>query len=107
MLLRRYGSPRAALAEFYHEPAMAMTRNAAVIGIGFAPLVLSSLVPYVIVGLLLASIIGLSWLASIVLLPALAVGSDPERRVMEDQPRSAEPEGRAEAQLSTSAPGPV
>ena len=60
-----------ALDRFFAEPARALSRNAAVIAIGFSPLLLSSLVPYVVVGVLLASIVGLSWLASIVVLPAL------------------------------------
>lgn len=71
-LRRGHASSRAALAEFFGEPARAMTRNAVVIAVGFSPLLLSSLVPYVVVGVLLASIVGLSWLASIVVLPALA-----------------------------------
>lgn len=76
MLLGTSGSPAEAVAEFYREPARALTRNAVVIAIGFAPLLLSSLVPYVVVGALLASIVGLSWLASLVVLPALAVGTN-------------------------------
>ncbi len=67
----RLGSTSAALEAFYGEPARAMTRNAVVIAVGFSPLLLSSLVPYVVVGALLASIVGLSWLATIVVLPAL------------------------------------
>lgn len=75
----RLGSTGAALHAFYREPARAMTRNAVVIAVGFAPLLLSSLVPYVVVGALLASIIVLSWLASIVVLPALAsYAGDPD-----------------------------
>jgi predicted RND superfamily exporter protein len=66
------GSTSAALTAFYREPARAMTRNAVVIAVGFAPLLLSSLVPYVVVGALLATIILLSWLASIIVLPAVA-----------------------------------
>ncbi len=72
-LAARHQSTSAAIAEFYREPARALTRNAVVIAIGFAPLVFSSLVPYVVVGVLLASIVGLSWLASLVVLPALTV----------------------------------
>jgi predicted RND superfamily exporter protein len=63
--------PAQALEEFFGEPARAMTRNAVVIAVGFSPLLLSSLVPYVVVGVLLASIVSLSWLASIVALPAV------------------------------------
>jgi len=72
-LLHELGSPGAAISAFAEEPARALTRNAAVIAIGFTPLLFSSLTPYVIVGLFLASIIVLSWLATVVALPA-AVG---------------------------------
>jgi hypothetical protein len=75
-LRERLGSTSLALREFYLEPAQAMTRNAVVIAVGFAPLLLSSLVPYVVVGALLASIVVLSWLASIVVLPAIVSYSD-------------------------------
>ena len=78
-LADRHGSARAAIAEFHREPARALTRNAVVIAVGFAPLLASSLVPYVVVGVLLASIVGLSWLASIVVLPALVAGPDRSR----------------------------
>ncbi|MEM9748989.1 MAG: MMPL family transporter [Actinomycetota bacterium] len=69
-LRERHGDSRAAVREFGDEPARALTRNAAVIAIGFSPLLLSSLTPYVIVGVLLASIIVLSWLTTLVALPA-------------------------------------
>ncbi len=48
-----------------------LCRNAAVAAVGFLPLLLSSLTPYVIVGLFLASIVVLSWLATVIALPAL------------------------------------
>ncbi len=70
-LLGTTGSPRAAIDVFAGEPARALTRNAAVISIGFMPLLFSSLTPYVIVGLFLAGIIVLGWLATMVLLPAI------------------------------------
>jgi predicted RND superfamily exporter protein len=82
----RLGTTSAALGAFYGEPARAMTRNAVVIAVGFAPLLLSSLVPYVVVGALLATIIVLSWLASILVLPAAASYAP-------DPPFAAEPEG--------------
>ncbi|MEZ5246528.1 MAG: MMPL family transporter [Acidimicrobiales bacterium] len=65
------GDARLAIEAFAEEPARALSRNAAVIAVGFTPLLLSSLTPYVIVGFFLASIIGLSWLATVVALPAL------------------------------------
>ena len=68
------GSSMAAIEAFAEEPARALTRNAAVIAVGFLPLLFSSLTPYVIVGIFLGSIIVLSWLATVVALPALVVG---------------------------------
>jgi len=65
------GDARLAIEAFAEEPARALSRNAAVIAVGFTPLLLSSLTPYVIVGFFLASIIALSWLATVVALPAL------------------------------------
>jgi predicted RND superfamily exporter protein len=67
------GSSSAAIEAFAEEPARALTRNAAVIAVGFLPLLFSSLTPYVIVGVFLGSIIVLSWLATVVALPALVV----------------------------------
>jgi predicted RND superfamily exporter protein len=55
---------------FFGEPARALTRNALIIAVGFTPLFLSSLVPYIVVGAFLAAIILLSWLVTIVGLPA-------------------------------------
>ena len=60
-----------ALSRMFEEPARALTRNALIIAIGFAPMVFASLLPYVVVGVLLASIMILSWLASLLLLPAV------------------------------------
>ena len=68
------GDSHLAIEAFAEEPARALTRNAAVIAVGFLPLLLSSLTPYVIVGLFLAGIIVLSWLATVVALPAAVAG---------------------------------
>ena len=65
------GSTSSAVAAFAEEPARALTRNAVVIAVGFLPLLFSSLTPYVIVGLFIGSIILLSWLATVVALPAV------------------------------------
>ena len=54
-------------------------RNAAVVAIGFLPLLFSSLTPYVIVGLFLAAIIVLSWLSTVIALPALVAKVDNRR----------------------------
>jgi hypothetical protein len=60
-----------ALTRMFEEPARALTRNALIIAIGFVPMVFSALVPYIVVGALLASIMLLSWLSSLLLLPAV------------------------------------
>lgn len=48
-----------------------MTRNAIIIAVGFAPLFLSSLVPYLVVVALLSMLMILSGLATMLVLPAL------------------------------------
>lgn len=55
----------------FEEPGRAIARNALVIAIGFTPLLLAPLTPYVTVGMILASIMALSALITLVLLPAL------------------------------------
>jgi uncharacterized protein len=60
-----------ALKAMFQEPSRAITRNAIVIAIGFTPLLLSPLMPYITVGFFLASIMILSALVTLVLLPAL------------------------------------
>ena len=65
------GSISKALTKMFDEPARAISRNAIVIAIGFTPLLLSPLVPYITVGLFLASIMAVSALVTLVLLPAL------------------------------------
>ena len=77
-LLHEFGDRRSALAAFAEEPARALSRNAAVVAIGFMPLLLSSLTPYVIVGFFLSSIIVLGWLGTVVILPAVVVGAKPQ-----------------------------
>ncbi len=52
-------------------PARAIVRNAIVIIVGFLPLTISSLTPYVTVGFFFATLMILSALASLVVLPAL------------------------------------
>jgi uncharacterized protein len=70
-LLNDLGSAALAIEAFAEEPARALSRNATVIAVGFLPLLFSALTPYVIVGLFLAAIIALSWLATVVALPAI------------------------------------
>jgi uncharacterized protein len=68
--LARAGDFRAAMAEVFEEPARAISRNAIVIAIGFTPLLLAPLVPYITVGLFLASIMAMSAIVTLLLLPA-------------------------------------
>ncbi|WP_036187028.1 efflux RND transporter permease subunit [Marinimicrobium agarilyticum] len=55
----------------FREPARAIARNAIVIAVGFTPLLLAPLVPYITVGVFLASIMALSALVTLVLLPVV------------------------------------
>jgi len=70
-LEKELGSLSQALSAMFQEPSRAITRNAIVIAIGFTPLLLSPLMPYITVGFFLASIMALSALVTLVLLPAL------------------------------------
>lgn len=72
-------NPTLAIQAFAEEPARALTRNAAVVAIGFLPLLFSSLMPYVIVGLFLGAIITLSWLSTVIALPALVSATERRR----------------------------
>jgi predicted RND superfamily exporter protein len=72
-LLIETGSAAGALERFYEEPARALTRNAFVIALGFLPMFASSLTPYLIVAAFLASIMALSWLSTLLVLPALVM----------------------------------
>nr|WP_206485327.1 MMPL family transporter [Thalassotalea sp. G2M2-11] len=64
-------SLRKALAMMFEEPSRAISRNAIVIAVGFTPLLLSPLVPYITVGFFLASIMMVSAIVTLLLLPAL------------------------------------
>lgn len=71
---------QSAVGKFFEEPARALTRNALIIAIGFVPLFFASLVPYIVVGAFLASIMLLSWLVTLLLLPAVVTLPSPLRR---------------------------
>ena len=68
---KRLGSWASASTQMFKEPALAISRNAITISIGFTPLLVAPLVPYKTVGFFLATIMGISWLATLFLLPAL------------------------------------
>ncbi|MCK5355915.1 MAG: MMPL family transporter, partial [Methyloprofundus sp.] len=67
----RYGSWEAAIEPLFSEPAMAISRNAIVVGVGFLPLLAAPLVPYQTVGVFIASILFLAGVSSLLILPAL------------------------------------
>jgi len=60
-----------AISAMFNEPARAISRNAIVISLGFTPLLFAPLVPYITVGLFLASIMLLSALVTLTLIPAV------------------------------------
>lgn len=62
---------REALEEVFAEPALAISRNVVVIGIGFLPLLAAPLVPYQTVGIFISAILLLAGFASLIILPAL------------------------------------
>lgn len=68
--LAKMGTWKDASKFMFKEPSRAIMRNVIVIAIGFLPLLFSSLVPYKTVGILLASILALSGLITLILLPA-------------------------------------
>jgi len=70
-LQEQTGSWESAAKKMFMEPAMAISRNAIIIAIGFTPLLLAPLVPYQTVGFFLATIMAVSWLATLFILPAL------------------------------------
>jgi len=70
-LEKELGSLTKSLTAMFQEPGRAISRNAVVIAIGFTPLLLSPLMPYITVGFFLASIMTLSALVTLILLPAL------------------------------------
>jgi len=55
----------------FDEPATAITRNALVIALGFTPLLFAPLVPYITVGIFLASIMAISALVTLLILPSV------------------------------------
>ncbi|HUS91397.1 MAG TPA: MMPL family transporter [Phycisphaerae bacterium] len=61
----------ATLPSVFGEPARAIARNIIVIAAGFLPLLLAPLVPYRTVGVLMATILLVSGVATLLLLPAL------------------------------------
>ena len=77
---------KATLPRFFQEPARALSKNALIVAVGFTPMFFSSLVPYIVVGTLMASIMILSWLATLILLPAIITAIDKRKAVAADGP---------------------
>ncbi len=57
--------------EVFGEPARAITRNVIVIAVGFLPLLAAPLIPYKTVGVFLATILAVSGIGTLFILPAL------------------------------------
>ena len=70
-LVAETGSFDTAATRMFEEPARAIARNAIVIALGFTPLFFAPLVPYITVGAFMASIMAISALATLLLLPAV------------------------------------
>jgi predicted RND superfamily exporter protein len=70
-LTRALGSWKIAITHMFKEPAMAISRNAIIISIGFTPLLFAPLMPYKTVGFFLATIMAVSWLGTLFILAAL------------------------------------
>jgi predicted RND superfamily exporter protein len=64
------GDLKAAARAVFEEPARAISRNAVVIALGFTPLFLAPLMPYVTVGAFMSSIMMISGATTLFLLPA-------------------------------------
>ena len=65
----------------FKEPAQAISRNAIVIACGFTPLLFAPLVPYITVGLFLASIMVISAIITLMLVPAIITLANSPRPV--------------------------
>ncbi|MBN1830944.1 MAG: MMPL family transporter [Deltaproteobacteria bacterium] len=71
MVFSKTGTWEAAIKEMFEEPGRAIARNVIVIAVGFTPLLAAPLVPYITVGVFLASIMALSGIGTLLILPSL------------------------------------
>jgi predicted RND superfamily exporter protein len=69
--VKKLGSWDKAVVVMFKEPAAAISRNAITVAVGFLPLLAAPLVPYRTVGVFLALIMIISWLATLFILPPL------------------------------------
>lgn len=65
------GSWSQAITPLFGEPALAISRNAIIVGVGFLPLLAAPLIPYQTVGIFIAAILFLAGISSLLILPAL------------------------------------
>jgi len=70
-IYRETGDWPRTIAEVYRGPARAISRNAVVVAVGFTPLLFAPLVPYITVGFFLATIMAVSAVVTVILLPAV------------------------------------
>lgn len=70
-LFKQTGSWEKTAELLFEEPARAISKNALIISIGFCPLLLSTLIPYKIVGFFMAAIMAFSSVATLFILPAV------------------------------------
>ncbi len=70
-IFRETGNWSATIEEVYQGPSRAISRNAVVVAVGFTPLLVAPLVPYITVGFFLAAIMAVSAVVTVVLLPAV------------------------------------
>lgn len=70
-LVAEKGSWELGIKEVFEEPGRAISRNAIVIALGFTPLLFAPLVPYQTVGVFLATIMAVSCLTTLVVLPGI------------------------------------
>jgi len=66
-----HGSWDDTVGPLFDEPARAIARNVIVVGVGFLPLVMATLVPYQTVGIFIAAILLAAGVATLLILPAL------------------------------------
>jgi hypothetical protein len=71
MTYKKAGSWKVAAKEMFEEPARAIARNVIVIAVGFTPLLAAPLVPYKTVGVFLATIMAISGICTMFVLPSL------------------------------------
>ncbi len=70
-IYRETGEWQLTIEEVYKGPARAISRNAVVVAVGFTPLLFAPLVPYITVGFFLATIMAVSAVVTVLLLPAV------------------------------------